>query len=384
MNRTRARRIGMGSLVIVLLIGLAVAQALRDTTPPALWLENPQRAAAGEPFDVTVTADEPVTYRVTYGAETVERVEQNLNLTLTAVAGEEPIRVVATDASGNESEATGVLEGVVVPHPELMVPGELRPGDPFSVVLRFSPADAPRDEVVIEGGPGADAAPIHALPMGDGVYTLGAVPLGTEPGPFRIEARWRDGLDRDAVVAAKATVVPLGQEIEELNISAATLSVITPEGRALEAEALAAARVDPNDPPLWTEPFVSPIDGRGTSGFGSPRRYAPGGPVSFHLGEDIAAPTGTPIRATNAGVVVLADMYPIKGGLTIIDHGAGVTSRYYHQSSIGVEAGQRIERGAVIGKVGSTGLSTGPHLHWEMRVDDVPSYPVAWLDVLRP
>ncbi|MEX2500969.1 MAG: M23 family metallopeptidase, partial [Trueperaceae bacterium] len=112
--------------------------------------------------------------------------------------------------------------------------------------------------------------------------------------------------------------------------------------------------------------------------------YAPGGRVSFHLGEVIAADTGTPIRASNDGLVVIADVFGIAGGMTVLDHGAGLTSRYYHQSRIDVQEGQIVRRGDVIGAVGSTGLSTGPHLHWEMRVDDVPTDPLAWVGRVRP
>ena len=382
MTAWRDPRVVIGALVGLLLVGLAVAQALRDTTPPSLWVEAPERVAAGGRFDVVVTADEPASYLIEYGGARIERVEQDLTVTLTAARGSERVRVTATDGAGNVAESTHAVEGVVVPRARLEAPAELRPGDPYTVAVRFSPADAPREGVVLSGGTeGLDAA-VHETP--DGAYLLGVVPLGSDPDELRFEARWRDGLGRDGAVARTVPVAPLGQPVEQLSISAATLSVITPEGRALEEEALATVVPDPNAPPAWTEPFVAPIAGRGTSGFGSPRRYVVGGPVSFHEGEDIAAPTGTTIRATNAGTVVLAGTYPIKGGLTIIDHGAGVTSRYFHQSAIHVRAGQEVARGEPIGEVGSTGLSTGPHLHWEMWIGDTPSYPLAWTDRLRP
>ena len=381
MRRARTRRGVLAALLVILvLVGLGLGQALRDDTPPSLWVEVPERPVAGEAMDVLVTADEPVTYAFEYGDQVGERVEQDLRVTLQALPGEVTLRIRATDAAGNASEAVRTVDGVVLATGTVEGPGEVRPGDPFTVRVRFSPADAAPDEIALTGG----ERPMIAWPAEDGAYAIGAVPLETEPGPLRVEARWRDALGREAAASSLGRVVPLGQEIEQLSISQATLSVITPEGRALEAEALAAAEADSTDPPLWSEPFLLPIAGRGTSGFARPRRYVPGGPVSFHLGEDIAAPAGTEIRATNDGVVALAGTYPIKGGLTVIDHGAGVTSRYYHQSAIRVEVGQRVVRGQTIGEVGSTGLSTGPHLHWEMRVADVPSYPLAWVGKVRP
>ena len=101
--------------------------------------------------------------------------------------------------------------------------------------------------------------------------------------------------------------------------------------------------------------------------------------MSFHYGLDLAAPLGTPILATNSGRVVIADHYPIKGGWVAIDHGAGVMSYYFHMIRIYVQDGQMVERGEVIGEVGSEGLSTGPHLHWEMRVHGEASNPLAWV-----
>ena len=80
----------------------------------------------------------------------------------------------------------------------------------------------------------------------------------------------------------------------------------------------------------------------------------------------------------------VAGFYPIKGGLVVLDHGGGVFSLYFHQSEILVEAGQRVRRGEVVGEVGSTGLSTGPHLHWEMRVAEEPTNPLEWVGKVVP
>jgi murein DD-endopeptidase MepM/ murein hydrolase activator NlpD len=139
--------------------------------------------------------------------------------------------------------------------------------------------------------------------------------------------------------------------------------------------------------PLWSEPFLQPLEGRNTSGYGDARTYAPGGNVSYHQGADLAAPAGTVIHATNAGVAVIAadyPTYPIKGGLVIIDHGGGVMSYYLHQSRVLIEQGALVSRGQPIGEVGTTGLSTGPHLHWELRINNVATNPLLWVGKLFP
>lgn len=371
---------GAAAVLVALALGLGLGQAFRDDAPPALWIEGPDRVAAGSTVELRVSADEPATYRFHYGDRTVERVEQDLVIAFEALPGVVPIRIEAVDAAGNAAEARHLVEGVVVPEGRWARPDGLRPGDPFSAELAFTPAGAEVDALraLVAGRP----APV--LAEGDRRWALGVVPLATEAGSVPLLAEWRDGLGRTAAAAASLPYGALDATVEELRIAPSTLAVVTPQAREQEAEALAAVAATVADPPRWTEPFLLPIEGRGTSGFGRPRRYAPGGPVSFHLGEDIAAPEGTPIRATNDGVVVLAGTYPIKGGLTVVDHGAGVTSLYFHQSRLHVQAGDVVTRGQTIGEVGSTGLSTGPHLHWEMRVDDVPSDPVAWVDRVRP
>jgi len=86
----------------------------------------------------------------------------------------------------------------------------------------------------------------------------------------------------------------------------------------------------------------------------------------------------------NDGTVVMAGMYPVRGGLVVIDHGAGLVSMYFHQRKVLVKPGQKVKRGQKIGEVGSTGLSTGAHLHLEMRVRGVATDPAGWMNRLWP
>jgi murein DD-endopeptidase MepM/ murein hydrolase activator NlpD len=88
---------------------------------------------------------------------------------------------------------------------------------------------------------------------------------------------------------------------------------------------------------------------------------------------------GTPIKAADDGTVVMAGPNGGYGNWTLIDHGGGLATGYGHQSSIGVRVGQHVSRGEVIGQVGSTGTSTGPHLHWEVRVNGNPVDPMGWI-----
>ncbi|MDO4246330.1 MAG: M23 family metallopeptidase, partial [Deinococcus sp.] len=88
--------------------------------------------------------------------------------------------------------------------------------------------------------------------------------------------------------------------------------------------------------------------------------------------------------AVNDGTVVMAGKYPVRGGLVVIDHGAGVVSLYFHQSKVIVKAGQKVTRGQKVGEVGTTGLSAGPHLHLEIRVRGEATSPAGWMGRLWP
>ncbi|MBI3962650.1 MAG: peptidoglycan DD-metalloendopeptidase family protein [Deinococcus sp.] len=124
--------------------------------------------------------------------------------------------------------------------------------------------------------------------------------------------------------------------------------------------------------------FAWPLSGKLTSGFGRRRIWINGS--NFHTGIDIAKPAGTPIRAAQAGLVTFAGWDRSGYGyLTKVDHGSGFETYYAHQSRLAVVVGQRISRGDIIGYVGSTGFSSGPHLHFEIRVNGQPYNPRDYL-----
>lgn len=124
-------------------------------------------------------------------------------------------------------------------------------------------------------------------------------------------------------------------------------------------------RLPAEKPVSYVYPVMSP---RLTSSFG--RRIHPIKRFSRqHRGIDLAAPVGSPIRAIASGTVVFADPYGGYGKLIVIKHGGKLTSHYAHCSSVKVRTGERVRAGQIIGTVGSSGHSTGPHLHLELRID---------------
>ncbi len=114
---------------------------------------------------------------------------------------------------------------------------------------------------------------------------------------------------------------------------------------------------------LWHAGFLVPVEGTVTGAFGS-KRILNGQPRNQHSGEDISAPLGAPVKATNDGIVRMVDDQFFSGVSVILDHGLGLFTMYFHMDSAAVKEGGRVKRGDVIGTVGQSGRATGPHLHW--------------------
>ncbi len=129
---------------------------------------------------------------------------------------------------------------------------------------------------------------------------------------------------------------------------------------------------------FFSEPFIQPIEGRITSRFGASRLYN-GADERVHRGVDIANQAGTPVKAANTGRVILAKPLVYHGNTVVIDHGMGVVSIYNHLQKIDVQENTDVTRGDIVGKVGSTGVVTGPHLHWSLSVQDTRVDPMYWV-----
>lgn len=129
---------------------------------------------------------------------------------------------------------------------------------------------------------------------------------------------------------------------------------------------------------LEATPNHIPVDGWITSTFGF-RKNPVSGVYKMHEGVDIAAPIGTPVYAPADGKVVLADMQGGYGRKIIIEHGYGVTTVFAHGSNLFVKEGEEVKKGQKIAAVGSTGSSTGPHLHYEVHIDGIPTDPMKFI-----
>jgi murein DD-endopeptidase MepM/ murein hydrolase activator NlpD len=131
---------------------------------------------------------------------------------------------------------------------------------------------------------------------------------------------------------------------------------------------------------LWHSNFVEPVNGKRTGIFGSVR-IMNGQPRNPHNGEDIGAPLGADVAASNDGVVRLTVDHVFSGKGVFIDHGLGFYTMYFHLSEILVKDGDLVTAGQIIGKVGATGRATGPHLHWGVKLNGARVNPYSLLDL---
>jgi len=194
----------------------------------------------------------------------------------------------------------------------------------------------------------------------------------------------------DKAAAAKVEVDKLvKQESAALKIAEDDKAEVQKQYNELRAEQLriaalakAAGTQGPVDPQA-TGPLSWPLPGRAAGGSVGWRIHPVYKYKSCHTGVDSGAPSGTPIRAAASGVVLSTTVSRAYGNMTLIDHGDGMVTMYAHQSRFGVSPGQAVGNQDVIGYVGSTGFSTGPHLHFEVHLNGVPYNPMGWFGASR-
>lgn len=169
---------------------------------------------------------------------------------------------------------------------------------------------------------------------------------------------------------------------QQIVIDDAKASAMTPEAVQGEVQRVVDLWTQVGPDLLWLGPFARPIDVQyaTTSPFGTRRTYSVSDIGNFHAGQDFGAGEGVLVTAPAAGIVVLAEPLVVRGNAVILDHGRGIFTGYWHLSEIAVEPGQVLAPGDTIGLVGNTGLSTGAHLHWELRINGVAVDPMQYLE----
>jgi len=241
-------------------------------------------------------------------------------------------------------------------------PAQVKPGDVVLLTVH-GVATAPAGTLT--------GRPLRFFAAGQGTWQAFApLPIEAEPGAAPL------ALDADGAP------LPVALEVASPAFRTTRLSVdpkfLTPPAsvrRRIKADqaALDLAYAQPFGPPRFGRPFAWPLEAERSSRYGDQRTYN-GKTSGVHYGLDLAAARGTTIRAAQDGVVVLVRDCYYSGNTVVVSHGAGLFTSYLHQARTLVKVGQRVAQGQPLGLVGSTGRSTGPHLHWGVKVDGL------WVD----
>ena len=255
-----------------------------------------------------------------------------------------------------------------------------------SFISRLLNHPVPGGVAVVQLGDGAKAPAVRyqdkpvLVVQEDGKTWIAIVgiPLKSQPGPHQVTTNDGRTLSfavgnkhyREQHIKLKNTrqVNPLAEDMARIN-------------RELAEQTLAYQTFSPTQPSNLL--FDKPVQGPLSSPFGL-RRFFNGEERNPHSGLDFAVGAGTPIKAPAAGKVILIGNYFFNGNTVFVDHGQGLISMFCHMSKVDVKLGQSLPRGGIVGRVGATGRATGPHMHWNVSLNDARVDPAIFIGAFKP
>ncbi|MCL2067660.1 MAG: M23 family metallopeptidase [Treponema sp.] len=265
-----------------------------------------------------------------------------------------------------------------------LFPENPRPGEPVTIAVNS--VNPVRHALLIAGGQRLARAVFFSVPADEGEQSFAAavitVPSTAKPGAAAIRVEGHLGTLIEIPLNIESR--NFGSEVIELNQTLTGIRTDSSAQRTTESNQLWTLLSHTGTAVYFTGAFRAPVDSvRRTSLFGDRRvfKYSNGtSDTSIHAGVDFGVPTGTPVTACGGGRVVLARPRIVTGNSVVIEHLPGVYSLYYHLDKIEVAEGAIVSAGALLGLSGSTGLATGPHLHWEIRIFGENTDPDAFIN----
>jgi murein DD-endopeptidase MepM/ murein hydrolase activator NlpD len=284
-----------------------------------------------------------------------------------ADAADDPIAQAAEQSAQQDEAEPAPLEALIYVQPQ-----RVRQGSAFLVVV--DSADAGAASVAFAG------EFFSFVREGDRLFTILPVAANAVVGvmPFLIsvaDAEGRPALTEEVQIE----ISPADWPVEVVEIDDANSRLLDPAVVAEDLAVRVGVQRAKTPERLWSGFFRQPTAGVITSTFGVLRSYNFADPVEFHTGMDHAGSLGELVVAPNDGIVAWVGETERRGRGLILDHGGGVFTTFWHLSSVAPAPGDPIGRGGVLGRIGNTGLSTGPHLHWEVVVHGVPVDPIQWI-----
>lgn len=286
---------------------------------------------------------------------------------LTAVVASVTLTPVPTD-----SPLPTATVGTVGPLEATLDPEEIGQGESGILLVRQEAATGGSVRLLGQQYP--------LIRQGSALWTVIGIGLGVPLGEQVASITTRTSTGEEAgALDLPFRVVPVERPVDYLVASPEVTAVLTPEAAEIEAALREFEQYNVFEArPRWKGTLEMPAEGWITTEFGQGRSIN-GGPVGgFHGGVDIANDAGTPILAPAGARVAWVGAMPIRGNSVLLDHGAGVVTGYHHLQEATVDVGDLVVTGDEIALMGSTGFSTGPHLHWEMTIFGVNVDPMTW------
>lgn len=388
---------GLAIIAIAILGFFGAAKAgwlFKDEAAPTVIITTPQEGAKYE-GEITVTAEitddkrlgevtvslDEVDYTPDFDLKANKRKKLTYKLKLNTALladGKHELTFTAVDKSGNSAEKSAAFYTDNTPTiVELAFDSErVEQGRILQITLNSN-----EKLYNLKGAIWEQEFPFFEF--GGGYKSVIAIRASCPTGDYPIKVTGFDANDEEVAFEGMIEVADGGYIKEKITISSpGKKKLFDPEleERKQKDYARVQSKITKWNPEqYWAGEFIIPVEGKMTSPFGTYRTFSTGS-KSRHLGTDYAAKEGTPIRASNRGNVVLAERGIVRGNYVCIDHGKGVFTLYNHMSAFAVRAGEMVEKGQVIGFIGSTGVSTGPHVHWEVRVFKWVADPMQWTE----
>jgi len=348
---------------------------LTNSTPPAVQLSGPSSVVRGP---VTVAAQIAPRARVVAAQVDDQQLSLNLPLLLDTASlpdGAHRVQITVEDSSfrRNRSQANLELRSDNTPPRLTLTPDPPAASQGHTWLLRVQTDEPTTVQIALDGK-------LIDLQAADG-FGWSVVGIGADDEP-RARSLAVRGVDQAGNVATQQIDIPIARTQftqDSVEVSAALLPLLQPQVRTAEDAHLAPTYAGVSPTRLWSGKFTMPVQGEIVTQFGEVRSYNRNPFEGHHAGIDIAAPMSAPVRAPAAAKVALIDKVKLRGNVVILDHGLGVFTTYAHLSAINVQVGQELAAGQVFANVGTTGLSEGPHLHWELWVKGVNVDPLDWV-----
>jgi murein DD-endopeptidase MepM/ murein hydrolase activator NlpD len=352
-----------------------------NETPPHVVVQGPSGPLRGpaDAFIQITPADRAHVVAVTVdGQPSALPPDSRLSLdSAQLIDGVHRVQITARDTSRrqNESVATWTFASENTgPSLDVQLDPATGPTEGQTVVLRINPSKPTAALTATLGDRDLRLQPGD----GAGVWTLIGLAPGVTSTSLPLDVHAADRLGNTSSLQRDLPVNHTHFPEDDLQLDATMAALVTPVKLDAESARFRPIYAGQEGDKRWNGPFQLPVHGEIVTVFGTHRSY------EYHPGVDFAVLAGTPVAAPAAGVVVFEGATPLHGNTLILDHGAGIYTTYAHLQQFVVDPGQTVRPGDILANVGSTGLSTGPHLHWELWVNGADVDAIEWTERAFP